>query len=304
LPKGLASAGIPPPDELPLAPLDEVPLDAPLDEAPLDAPLDDAPELAPLEESAPASPDEAPELVPDDAPEDAPLDPLPLEVVASPPLEDVPDDEPFEPEELPPEAFDPSVVPSVEPPSFSPACVPLLPPHAAAATNAASAATRTKVDLLNSSIMVAPSAPPGVEWMKPSTPTNSGTLGGALTTGSFASHWQPQLPVVAGGRTSPCRLTPAHPSSILLHMSRRIRSRRRSVRVMSLAAPHAASNQGARAHAEGATGGRPERFSGKAVERGRIHAPPRRHRLRLERPPAAAKGCAVDLPRRLASPVP
>jgi hypothetical protein len=147
LPKGLASAGTPPPDELPLAPLDE---------APLDAPLDDAPELAPLEESAPASPDEAPELVlPEDAPEEAPLDPLPLEVVASPPLEDVPEDEPFEPEELLPEAFDPSVVPSVEPPSSSPACVPLLPPHAAAATNAASAATRTKVDLLNPLIIVA-----------------------------------------------------------------------------------------------------------------------------------------------------
>jgi hypothetical protein len=168
-----------PPDELPLAPLDE---------APLDAPLDEAPELAPFEEASPASPEDVPELVPEDAPDDAPLDPLPLEVVASPPLDDAPDvpeDEPFEPDELPPEAFDPSVVPSLEPPSSRPDWVPLLPPQAAAATNAANAATRTNVDPLNSLIITAPSAPrrrmdecPGAYQLS--------TLTRPLTTGTFA----------------------------------------------------------------------------------------------------------------------
>jgi hypothetical protein len=153
-----------PPEELPLPPLDEAPLDAPLE-----APLDEAPELAPFEEASPASPEDVPELVPEEAPDDAPLDPLPLEVVASPPLDAVPDepeDEPFEPDELPPEAFDPSVVPSLEPPS-RPDWVPLLPPHAAAATNAASAATRTKVDPRCSLIMAAPSVPPARRMDRP-----------------------------------------------------------------------------------------------------------------------------------------
>jgi hypothetical protein len=173
LPKGLASAGIPPPDELLLAPLDEAPEDAPL-EAPLEAAPDSAPELAPLD--APASPDDAPELapelVPDEVPEEAPLDPPPLEVVASPPL-DRPEDEPFDPDELPPDAFDPSVVPSLEPASLRPDWVPLLPPQAAAATNAASAATRAKVDPFNSLIMAAPSGSPSVGWTKLPAPTNS-----------------------------------------------------------------------------------------------------------------------------------